>query len=53
KTVKKVLLHNASLRWEVPADLVKILPGQTVQSVRRRSKYLLIDFKYGTLIIHL
>lgn len=53
KTVETLLLHNPSLRWDVPLELVEVLPGQTVQSVGRRSKYLLINFEKGTLLVHL
>lgn len=41
------------LRWPIPADLKLILPGQTVLSVRRRAKYILIEVNDGFLIIHL
>ena len=53
KLVERVLIHNISLRWPVPADLDSILSAQTVHSVERRSKYLLMNFDRGTLIIHL
>lgn len=53
KVVEKVVVHNASLRWPVPAELTACLPGQTVQAVGRRSKYLLVRFDAGCLIIHL
>lgn len=53
KSVSKVLLHNPSLRWPVPQQIRKQLPGKKVRSVGRRAKYLLIGFDNGTLIIHL
>ena len=53
KYVERVLVHNASLRWPVPPDLDKTLLSQKVCSVERRSKYLLMNFEQGTLIIHL
>lgn len=53
KTVARVLVHNASLRWPVPESLVRQLPGETVLAVERRSKYLLIRCRKGTLIVHL
>lgn len=53
KTVEKVLIHNPSLRWPIPAELEKYLPGQKILAVSRRSKYLLFECDKGTLIIHL
>jgi formamidopyrimidine-DNA glycosylase len=53
KVVDQVLIHNSSLRWPVPGELVKTLPGQKASRVSRRSKYLLFDFGLGTLIVHL
>lgn len=53
KPVERVLIHNASLRWPVPAELAAVLPGQRVSTVERRSKYLLFHFDRGTLIVHL
>ena len=41
KIVTKVLIHNASLRWPVPAELIDVLPQQQIRAVSRRSKYLL------------
>lgn len=53
KCVERVLIHNGSLRWPVSAAIVRQLPGARVLAVERRSKYLLVRFAEGTLIIHL
>lgn len=53
KTVKRVIIHNGSLRWPVPTDLVCQLSGDTSLALERRSKYLLARFSSGTLIVHL
>lgn len=53
KIITEVHVHNASLRWPVPGDLVDLLPGQKIRSISRRSKYLLFAFEKGTLIVHL
>ena len=53
RTVARVLIHNAALRWAVPGELCDVLPGQQVTAVERRSKYLLFSFERGTLIVHL
>ncbi|WDD98942.1 bifunctional DNA-formamidopyrimidine glycosylase/DNA-(apurinic or apyrimidinic site) lyase [Thalassomonas actiniarum] len=50
--VTDVIVRNARLRWPIP-DEVKLLVGHKVQAVDRRSKYLLIRFDTGTLVLHL
>lgn len=52
-----VTVRQSRLRWEIPA-LAQLLPGLTVEAVRRRAKYLLIPCgnehgTAGTLIMHL
>ena len=41
------------MRWPVRADLARLLAGQRIQRLDRRSKYLLIDCGSGWLIVHL
>lgn len=53
KEVARVQVNNSALRWPVPGSLARSLPGLVVQSVNRRSKYLLIGLSGGTLIVHL
>jgi len=53
KVIKGALVHNASLRWPVPTGLGPILRSRKICSVGRRSKYLLLKFDRGALIIHL
>lgn len=53
QTVTKVIIRAPKLRWPIPTNLTQKLPGQTVKSIERRAKYLLIKFATGTLIIHL
>jgi formamidopyrimidine-DNA glycosylase len=50
--VKSVTVRNHQLRWPVPSDLNKLCQ-QSVLSVERRAKYLLIRFDTGTLVLHL
>jgi len=51
--VTSVTVRNPSLRWPIPGDLADTLKNQSVHSVSRRSKYLLLKCDTGTLIIHL
>jgi formamidopyrimidine-DNA glycosylase len=57
KAIAKLEVRQPQLRWPIPADLAKLVKGQTVLGVRRRAKYLLIDIGKskikGTVIIHL
>lgn len=50
--VEHAVVRQPRLRWPVP-PLEKLLAGQTVRSVERRAKYILLGFDNGTLIIHL
>jgi len=52
QTVSQVIVRNAKLRWPIP-DSVKKMVGHSVHAVERRSKYLLIKFSHGTLVLHL
>lgn len=52
QTVSKVIVRNAKLRWPIPDDVQSMI-GYNVLAVERRSKYLLIKFSHGTLVLHL
>ncbi|OKY26644.1 bifunctional DNA-formamidopyrimidine glycosylase/DNA-(apurinic or apyrimidinic site) lyase [Thalassotalea sp. PP2-459] len=52
QTVKKVTVRHKQLRWPIPEEVL-LLNGLTVLAVNRRSKYLLIEFTTGTLVLHL
>lgn len=51
--VTGVRIRQPKMRWPIPLEIADILPGQTVRSVSRRGKYLLIAFEPGTLLLHL
>ena len=53
RRVTRLVVRNPHLRWRVPAKLEKELTGQTIQSVTRRGKYLLLATAAGTAILHL
>jgi len=52
QTVSKVNIRTPKLRWPIPKE-IKELVGYKVLSVDRRSKYLLLRFSSGTLLLHL
>ena len=51
--VTGVVVRNARLRLPVPSDLEAHMSGHALRDVRRRAKYLLLDFDGGSLIVHL
>lgn len=53
KKVSAVKVLDGRLRWPVPSSLPKTIPGQKVQSIQRRGKYLLLEMDTGHLLIHL
>ncbi|HKK06143.1 MAG TPA: bifunctional DNA-formamidopyrimidine glycosylase/DNA-(apurinic or apyrimidinic site) lyase [Gammaproteobacteria bacterium] len=52
-TVTDVIVREPRLRWPVPPALKAALRGQRLRRVARRSKYLLLHFDHGTLLLHL
>ncbi len=53
RRVTSVVLRRPDLRWPIPAEIRDLLPGQRVESVRRRAKYLLLDTTVGSALLHL
>ena len=53
RKVSAVKVLDGRLRWPVPSNLAKMLPGQKVHSIARRGKYLLLEMDTGHLLIHL
>ena len=52
-TLTGVVIRTPRLRWPIPENLPELLSGQAIISLKRRAKYLLLDCKSGTLILHL
>ena len=48
-----VVVRDRRLRWPVPGEIDRQLPGQVIRSLRRRAKYLLFETGAGTAILHL
>ncbi len=53
QTIKSIVIRNSSLRWPVPSHLKKTLPNKKVLNIKRRAKYILIQFENAHLMIHL
>ena len=53
KRVRGVVLRRPDLRWPIPAEIADVLPGQRIDAVRRRAKYLLLDTDAGSALLHL
>ncbi len=51
--VRGVVVRDRRLRWPVPGDIERVLPGQVIRSLRRRAKYLLLETNAGTAMLHL
>ncbi len=53
RTVRKLTVRDARLRWPVDAQLPATLRGMRIRSLDRRAKYLLFHFDTGQLLVHL
>jgi formamidopyrimidine-DNA glycosylase len=53
KQVTRIIVRNPNLRWKVSARLNREMPGQTINEVSRRGKYLLLTTGMGSAILHL
>ena len=53
KRLDTVIIRQSRLRWPIPENLSQQITGQSLASISRRGKYLLLDFGSGYLIIHL
>lgn len=53
RLIQQIIVRQPRLRWPVPESLSESLKWQTVLSVERRAKYLLLRTEQGTLIVHL
>ncbi|MEZ5462663.1 bifunctional DNA-formamidopyrimidine glycosylase/DNA-(apurinic or apyrimidinic site) lyase [Dokdonella sp.] len=51
--VTKLVVRQPKLRWPIPPSLIKALPGQRIDAVERRAKYLLVHTSAGSAVLHL
>lgn len=53
RRIGAVTLRRPDLRWPIPAEVAQLLPGQVIDSVERRAKYLLLRTEIGSALLHL
>jgi formamidopyrimidine-DNA glycosylase len=51
--VRSVVLRRPDLRWPIPDAVRECLPGQRIEGVARRAKYLLLQTRAGSALWHL
>jgi formamidopyrimidine-DNA glycosylase len=53
KRIAGLVIRQPQLRWPIPQSLVVGLPGQRIDSIARRAKYLLVNTRAGSAVLHL
>ena len=53
RRVEALAIRQPRLRWPVPAALRRLLPGQRIENVERRAKYILAHTAAGSALLHL
>jgi formamidopyrimidine-DNA glycosylase len=53
RKISSVIIRNHKLRWQICKNLPQVLIGQSIKTIKRRGKYILLETKIGALIIHL
>ncbi len=53
RLIRRVVLRRADLRWPIPDEISTRLPGQRVEGIARRAKYLLLNTPAGSALMHL
>ncbi|MEO7013208.1 MAG: DNA-formamidopyrimidine glycosylase family protein, partial [Dokdonella sp.] len=51
--ISKLVIRQPKLRWPIPKLLITTLPGQRIESIERRAKYLLVHTQAGSALLHL
>ncbi|MEO8802010.1 MAG: bifunctional DNA-formamidopyrimidine glycosylase/DNA-(apurinic or apyrimidinic site) lyase [Rudaea sp.] len=51
--VVSLVIRQPRLRWPIPLALRRSLPGQKIEHVERRAKYLLVHTNAGSALLHL
>ena len=53
RRIQAVTLRRPDLRWPIPREIAERLPGQRIDAVERRAKYLLTHTSAGSALWHL
>jgi len=53
RRIAEVTLRRPDLRWPIPREISELLPGQRIDAVERRAKYLLLHTQAGSALLHL
>jgi formamidopyrimidine-DNA glycosylase len=53
RRITAVTLRRPDLRWPIPGEVSRLLPGEPITGLRRRAKYLLLDTAPGSALLHL
>jgi formamidopyrimidine-DNA glycosylase len=53
RRIVSVTLRRPDLRWPIPREISELLPGQRIDAVERRAKYLLLHTEIGSALLHL
>ncbi|MEN5059390.1 bifunctional DNA-formamidopyrimidine glycosylase/DNA-(apurinic or apyrimidinic site) lyase [Luteimonas sp. TWI1416] len=53
RRIVTVHMRRQDLRWPIPPEVAAQLPGQRIDGIRRRAKYLLLDTAAGSALLHL
>ncbi|MBL0162967.1 MAG: bifunctional DNA-formamidopyrimidine glycosylase/DNA-(apurinic or apyrimidinic site) lyase [Xanthomonadales bacterium] len=53
RRISNLVIRQARLRWPIPKQLIATLPGQRIESIERRAKYLLVHTQAGSALLHL
>lgn len=51
--IARLVIRQPQLRWPIPETLIATLPGQRIESIERRAKYLLVNTAAGSALLHL
>jgi len=53
RRIERLVVRQRRLRWPVPPALARVLPGEQIETVERRAKYLLLHTAPGAVLVHL
>ncbi|MDI9409089.1 MAG: bifunctional DNA-formamidopyrimidine glycosylase/DNA-(apurinic or apyrimidinic site) lyase [Candidatus Pacebacteria bacterium] len=51
--ISSVTINRRNLRLEIPYNLGQVMTGRTVTSIKRRAKFIVLEFDHAAVIIHL